>query len=377
MAAPGSPSRHRAGARSGRRPGRGTPRAPVLRAGAVIAVAVALFAACSSTPIPKAKPTAAATTTTAAPAPTPLPPPPPVVWPLTGVPTTALVNRPALAVKIENSIDARPQTGLNAADMVWEQVVEGGITRYVAVFHSTIPAAIGPVRSVRPMDPSIAAPLHGPLAFSGGQPLFLDAVARSGVQAISMDAGAAGFYRSSSRYAPHNVYANPQTLIDQADATHKAAPPAQFDFATAAQQPTAAVSGPPATALSLRLSGIGTPQWTWSAPDGRWLRSEGATPAVGADGARLAATNVVVLRVDVVMTQAYDAAGNRVPETVLVGHGDALVASAGHAVAVTWTKAAVGERLVLAGADGSPVALAPGNTWVELVPNGTGSVAVG
>jgi hypothetical protein len=74
-----------------------------------------------------------------------------VLWPLTGIESGAVPPHPALAVKVENSVDARPQTGLGAADMVWEEVVEGGITRFVAVYHSTLPPEIGPVRSVRPM----------------------------------------------------------------------------------------------------------------------------------------------------------------------------------------------------------------------------------
>src|SRR4051812_22578053 len=205
------------------RPKRRARKGSVLLPGAVILVACLIFAACTTTK-PKAAPRATGTTTASTPAPTTTPPPPPapVVWPLTGVPTTALVNRPALAVKIENSIDARPQTGLNAADMVWEEVVEGGITRYVAVFNSTIPPEIGPVRSVRPMDPAIAVPLHGVLAFSGGAGWILNLVKQSGAQTLSQDAGNAGFYRSRARSAPHNVYATPQTLINQADAAHSA-----------------------------------------------------------------------------------------------------------------------------------------------------------
>jgi hypothetical protein len=91
----------------------------------------------------------------------------------------------------------------------------------------------------------------------------------------------------------------------------------------------------------------------------------------------MAATNVVVVRVDVVITQGYDPAGNRVPETVLTGTGDATVASAGHTVAATWTKTADDQRLVLKGADGNPVLLAPGTTWIELVPKTTGPISVG
>jgi hypothetical protein len=296
-------------------------------------------------------------------------------WPLTGVPVDAVPDRPALAVKIENSVDARPQTGLDAADVVWEQVVEGGITRFVAVYHSTLPPEVGPVRSIRPMDPAIAAPLGGLLAFSGGVPSYVTAAQDAGLQVLSQDTGAGGFSRTSTRTAPHNVYAVPQTLLDQADAAHRAAPGIQFDHA--AGSPTAVAEGQPATSLDLTLSGVSHPRWTWSAADGRWLRSEGSAPAVEADGRRIGAANVVVLRVDVVATDARDPAGNPVPETILTGTGRALVASGGHAVEATWSKSGTGDRVDLTGADGDPVELAPGSTWVELVPNGGGAVTTG
>jgi hypothetical protein len=304
-------------------------------------------------------------------------PPPPVLWPLTGLESGTVAPRPALAVKIENSVDARPQTGLNDADMVWEEVVEGGITRYVAVYHSTLPAEIGPVRSVRPMDPAIAAPLRGLFAFSGGQGPFVAAVADAGMQVVSQGAGAAGYYRIDSREAPHNVYADPTALLAQADANHSAAPPAQFDMAATADQATALAAGTPTASLALTLSGLSHPTWTWNGGDGSWVRAEGTTPAVGADGAPLHATNVVVLRVDVVATSAVDPAGNPVPETMLVGSGEALVATGGKTLPVTWAKNSVTDRMVLLGPDGNPVRLAPGTTWVELVPNKGGAVTVG
>ncbi|MGY1846985.1 DUF3048 domain-containing protein [Blastococcus sp. SYSU DS1021] len=297
-------------------------------------------------------------------------------WPLTGVPADTTPDRPALVVKIENSVAARPQTGLNAADMVWEQVVEGGITRFVAVYHSTLPPEIGPVRSIRPMDPAIAAPLGGLLAFSGGVPTYIAAAEDAGLQVLRQDSGADGFFRTTTRSAPHNVHAVPQTLLDQADATHRSSPGTQFHHAATGEQPTAVAAGQPTTTLDLTLSGISSPRWTWSAADGRWLRAEGSTPAVEAGGARIGAVNVVVLRVDVVQTEARDPAGNPVPETILTGSGQALVASGGHTVVATWSKPAVGDRVELTDADGDPVTLAPGNTWVELVPN-SGEVATG
>ena len=227
------------------------------------------------------------------------------------------------------------------------------------------------------MDPAIAAPLHGLFAFSGGQPAFVDAVAGAGLQIVSHDAGNDGFYRTSTRRAPHNVYADPLAFLAQADATHQAAPAAQFDFPLAGGQATAATAGIPTTSVQLTLSGLSHPHWTWSQPDSRWLRAEGSTPAVAADGSQLGATNVVVLRVDLVDTGTRDPAGNPVPETLLVGTGEALVASGGRTLPATWVKTSVDERLVLIGPDGNPVQLTPGTTWVELVPNRTGAVTVG
>lgn len=344
-----------------------------LAAALLVGVALAGAVGCgASTGTPVAAQTSPTTTT----APPPPPPPPPVLWPLTGLESGPVAPRPALAVKVENSVEARPQTGLGAADLVWEQVVEGGIPRYVAVYHSTLPAQIGPIRSVRPMDPAIAAPLHGLFVFSGGQAGYVDAIAAAGMQVLSNDAGAGGFSRTSDRRAPHNVHADPLAVLAQADPAHQAAPPAQFDLAATPDQASAVTTGTPAAKLALTLSGVSRPQWTWSPPDVRWLRSERDVPAVEADGARLGATNVVVLRVDVRATAARDPAGNPVPETLLVGGGEALVATGGRTLAATWVKTGVGERVVLRGADGNPVRLAPGNTWVELVPNSGGAVAV-
>ena len=345
-----------------------------LGAALILGVTLTTAVACGSDPGPKP---AASPPSTSAPSTSPAPPPP-VVWPLTGVPSKngKAVDRPALAVKIENSVDARPQTGLNAADLVWEEVVEGGITRYVAVYHSKLPEEIGPVRSVRPMDAAIAAPLKGLFAFSGGQPDFVSAVGAAGLQVLSNDAGADGFHRIATRSAPHNVYADTQVLAGQADAKHQASPAEQFDVASEGDQPTAVAAGTPASVVRMALSNFSSPRWAWNKSAGAWLRSEGNTPAVEADGARLRAANVVVLRVDIVNTSYVDPAGNPVPETQMVGKGDALVASGGHTLAVRWSKASPDAPVVLSEPSGGPVRLAPGSTWIELAPKGTGPVTV-
>ena len=266
-------------------PGARSPRTSIRRrrraiALSVVSVASLLLAGCGKAAANVTPPAVTATPTVVAAKAAPPKPDVPPVWPLTGVATTELVVRPALTVKIENPREARPQTGLELADMVWEEVVEGGVTRYVAVFHSAIPNEVGPVRSVRPMDPAITAPLKGLVAFSGGLAPFATAVRNSGSQVLSQDSGSAGFFRTSDRPAPHNLHGTPSTFLNQADAGHQASPAPQFTFARNATLASAAVSGSPASTLNITMSGYSNPVWSWDAADGAWLRSEGSAPAV-------------------------------------------------------------------------------------------------
>ena len=343
----------------------------------MLAVAAVVLAGCGGTGTISSPTTTPAVTAAPVPTTPAAEPVAPAVWPLTGLPATGPLDHPALAVKIENPEIARPQAGLTEADIVWEQVVEGGVSRFVAVYQSRIPTSIGPVRSTRPMDPAIAAPLRGLFATSGGQGQYLQAVAAAGLQLFSFDAGDDGFARQGPRQAPHNVYLDPAPLYAAADADHRAAPSAQFGYAPTAGTQTTITQGTPATGLDLQLSPDATPSWTWN-PVGRvWERSEGTEPATAADGVRVAAADVVVLRVDVVGTDAVDPAGNPVPETLLAGRGgEALVATAGRTVPATWSKGAEGDPVVLTAPDGTPVLLAPGTTWVELVPTDGGTVTV-
>ena len=200
--------------------------------------------------------------------------------------------------------------------------------------------------------------------------------APAGVQTLSNDAGNAGFYRTKNRSAPHNVYGTPSTFWSQADADHQASPPEQFTYARTADQATATLTGTPAGAVNITMSGYSHPSYTWDAASATWLRSEAGAPATASSGARLAGTNVVTLSVVLVDSGTRDPAGSVVPETKLTGSGAAMVATGGKTVAATWTKADTQSVLVLTTADGQVVKLAPGKTWVQLVPS-NGSVAVG
>jgi hypothetical protein len=301
----------------------------------------------------------------------------PVVWPLTGVPTEEVAPRPAIAVKIENTSAARPQAGLENADVVWETIVEFDVSRLVAVYHSQMPEEIGPVRSVRPMDIPIASPLRSPFVFSGGQPGILNLVYRSTLQPLSHDAGVDGLYRVSRRSAPHNVYASLSTLLAQADANHSAPPGEQFAFALRPTLASAVRVGTPAATLTFRLSSASRPAWSWDPGTGTWLRSEGSAAAMNEAGGRLAAVNVVSIVANH-PPSGFGAQNNAsVPTYELVGEGDCVVATGGMTVAGRWRKAAEDAPMQLFLPDGTPLLLAPGNTWVELVPTGTGSLTIG
>lgn len=354
---------------------RSSRRAGVVGAFGSVLLATSLLAACS-TPAPAPAPAVTVTPTIEPSKAAPPTPVEPAVWPLTGVATPEVADRPAVAVKIENTHLARPQSGLEQADVVWETIVEFEVSRLIAVYQSQAPTEVGPVRSVRPMDVPITAPLHGPLVFSGGQAGILALVPRAGIQTISHDDGDAGLARISSRSAPHNVYGNVETFMASADATHSDPPPEQFAFARTLEEAGAVVSGDRAGTLAFRLSGQSSPTWTWNEGSGLWLRSEGSVPAMAASGSRLSAVNVVSITASH-PDSGFDAQlGAPVPTYSLVGEGPATVAAGGRTVEGTWRKTAEDEPLQLFDAAGAPLLLAPGNTWVELVPQGTGSLTV-
>lgn len=342
---------------------------------AALALATLALAACSAGPVEEPPPVSVTPSVepsrTAPPSPTT--PPEPIVWPLTGVEVAEVPARPAIAVKIENSHVARPQKGLDQADMVWETIIDFDVSRLVAVFHSQVPEDIGPIRSVRPMDMAITKPLGGPLVFSGGQEGILAMVKQAGIQGMNNDYAAPGMYRSKAHKAPHNVYGSVQTFIDNADGDHNKPPQPQFAFAKDAAKASAAVSGTPATTLAFDLSSQADPAWTWDAATGTWLRSEGSTPATVESGARIAATNVVAIVANHPNSGFGAQNGAPVPTYDLVGDGTGFVATGGKVVQVTWHKGALEQPIQLTAADGTPVTLAPGNTWIELVPAKTGS----
>ncbi|WP_144721330.1 DUF3048 domain-containing protein [Agrococcus jejuensis] len=332
-----------------------------IRTVAILMVAGGLLTACGGDPEPSASPSPSTSET---PTPTPSPEPEPITAPLTGIEVDAEIQLPAILAKIDDHPDARPQFGLETTDIVYEELVEGGLTRYVAVWHSNVPQQIGPVRSIRPMDPGIAGPFGGMMAFSGGQPHFVAAMQAVSTSTSVIHGGGtydAYYSRGGPHAAPHNVILQAAQL--QADNAQIAPPQPQFAYADDEASPTSQAAGGPASQLSLAFSQSQSRQWGCDASSGRWARGQQGVADLDASGNQLSAANVVVLRVQVIPN-------GDIPQTMLEGYyGDGFVASGCSWVPVTWSKPDIATPIQILDASGQPVVLTPGNTWVELVPN--------
>lgn len=340
---------------------------------AVVAVTAIVAAACSSTPDVVASPAVTTTASptaverTSPPSPSPAPAGPEVAWPLTGEDAESAAEadlaRAALSIKIENSADARPQQNVQNADIVFEEYVEAGISRLIAVYQSDIPKTLGPVRSMRPMDKNIMGSMGGPLIFSGAQGRFITATVNSGQEVIAQDTGGYGFYRTSDRRAPHNLYGRPADFYKQTDAD---APEAQFAYAYEPDVSNVVEEGSAVSSIDISMSQYSQPSWDW---DGKvWQRSEGGAPHQQDDGTQLNAQNVIALWVTVQYTSSKG--GSSVPETLVAGEsGEGYAVVGDSMVEVTWSKAGQFDPFVIETPAGEPVELLPGNTWVELIPN--------
>jgi hypothetical protein len=286
--------------------------------------------------------------------------------PLTGLPVSASgaeLHRPAVLVKIENSPQARPQSGLDLADVVYEAVAEGGITRFAAVYQSVDPGRVGPVRSVRPQDADIAGPLHGLAAFAGGLSAFvapLDAVAQD--LSVTVLGERAPYLRTTDRRAPHNLYVEVAGLWARADADHRDPPQPLFTYG--ALDPSAT----PAAALTVTMSPSAVVRWTW---DGTaWRRSQNGAPFSVTGAGRIGPADVLVQVVRTRATTFVDPAGTVVPASELIGTGQAMLLRDGHVLRGTWSKPDRTTATAFLTPAGTAMALRPGRTWVELVPTG-------
>lgn len=286
----------------------------------------------------------------------------------TTVPAGSVAN-PALTAKVDNHEEARPQVGLERTDIVFEELVEGGLTRYAAVWQSDIPDLVGPVRSIRPMDPDIITPFGGLVAYSGGQEIFVDMMMATPVRNLVFDYDDTGlFYRYDAHDSPHDVILHAKDAVSRN--TDLPAPPQQYAYASGVDTATATLDGAPTSTVAVSFSSERYPNFTWDAASSSWLRFQEGSPDLDSTGAQLHATNVITMRVDI------DGRYGEVPKTVMIGSGAATVSTGGRTVTATWSKADAAAPIRFVDSGGAVIRLAPGNTWIELVPNGEGSVTI-
>ena len=284
-------------------------------------------------------------------------------WPLTGLPAEGEAPRhPVVVVKIDNTGASNPQVGLGDADLVVEELVEGGSTRLAVFYYSSIPDRVGPVRSMRATDIGIVRPADAVLVASGGAPPTVRRVASAGIKVVSE--GGLGYSRDSARQSPYNLFMDLPTLTKTLRAD--GAPDGYFDWGSEGYFP----GGQPARSLAATFSGGHTTSWQFRKGGYENLDSQAAS------GDEFRPDTVLVLRVQVGEAGYKDPAGNPVPETRFAGMGEAMVFHGGRLVRGTWRKPALDSPVSLSARGGS-LSLPPGKVWVELVPVNGGDVTFG
>jgi hypothetical protein len=335
-------------------------RRTLIVAGALAAVVSMLLAACGGGS-KQATPETSTTTTVVLP-----------TWPLTGLPSADASSKgahPAIVVKMDNSPDARPQTGIERADVVYELLVEG-ITRFALVFHSELPEPVGPVRSARSSDIDLVSNLSTPLfAWSGGNPGVegeVAAAARKGLLTdASYSAATEAYFRSTDRVAPHNLYVNLPKLLELKAPAGQGAPKPLFAYRRADVAP----SGVAAPGFSVNFGGGTVIDYLWDAQRAGWRRfqvdgSHGRADSATMDraGGQVAPANVVIMFTE----YGQSPSDSRSPMALTVGSGRAIVYTGGHCVEGTWSRPDARSPAVLHDVTGAVIDLTSGHTWVEL-----------
>jgi hypothetical protein len=285
-------------------------------------------------------------------------------WPLTGLPVgggeSSEQKHPVLVLKMDNTSSSAPQQGLGSADLVVEELVEGGMTRLAAFYYSEIPGDVGPVRSMRASDIGIVSPAGGTIVTSGAAQVTLDRISGAGIDYVSE--GSPGFFRDSGRSAPYNLLTD-LGEVAQAAQHPKTRPDDYLPWGTEDDLP----KGQPAKSLTASFSGGHATSWVFR--DGGYVNEN----SYAAAGDEFPADTVLALRVPVGDAGYRDPAGNPVPETQFEGTGEAMIFHDGRLVRGTWTKKGL-DSVVKLSTKAGELKIPAGRVWVELVPKDSGQV---
>jgi hypothetical protein len=293
------------------------------------------------------------------------------ISPMTGLKVKGnLPNHPVVVVKIDNTYNSEPQVGLGSADLVVEELVEGGITRLATIFYSKLPPVVGPVRSARASDIGVIKPANAVLVASGAADVTNSRLRGAGI--ASHYEGSTGMFRDGSRHAPYNLFMRLPRFVTALKASASARPKQSY-LPWGSEADFAGVS--PATRVNVRFSNATTTRFQYSKAKGKYVNTNSHARASD----RFLADSVLVLRVPETDAGYRDPAGNPVPEANFFGSGTALLFHHGQVVRGTWVKAKRTSALTLKTAAGS-LKVPAGKVWIELMPaagpfNSAGSVS--
>ena len=359
---------------------------PKLARNATVALFVCAIVASScgggGNPVAVASPTATPVPTqaTATPPPTPTPTPKPRYWPLTGQLAAAdsSIQRRPLNIRLPNDPNARPQYGLNKADIVFEMIVEGGVTRFSAIFHSKDADTVGPVRSYRLSDLQITQMLRGALASSGSTIEERDAVTQSikDGNMLSVDAERDGkpYYRVNFRPGPNNEFTGTPALREAVNRAGGSGPvdvPALPFLPPGNSDPAAGgfAGAQTASKISVPFQGVWASSFSWDAAANGYRRSQGGVQTVDGDGSGpILAKNVIVMTTDIWTTSIVeDSLGSRGLDYRFTGTGPVSVFRDGLRIDGTWKRAGVLDMFSFYDAGGTPLLLEPGQSWIHFI----------
>jgi hypothetical protein len=334
-----------------------------------IAVSIALLvSACASSaaaPVPPTSNSTAAVQAEATATPTPTPSPTPTLpavptSPLTGLPQPTA--GPVLVVKLDNTHNAQPHAGLNQADLVYIEEVEYGITRLAAVFSSTVPDRIGPVRSARITDIDLLAQYGSPaFAFSGAQRKLWPALAAATMIDISPNKGADSYGRDSSRRAPYNYFLDGGVGLSHAP---KATLDHDMGFVFSTDVPLGGLPMDKARATW----GESQASFNFDPDTGLYRVSLNGERAHAEENDRgQNAATVIIQNVKQRQSQYWDKGGGNTPHAQTIGTGTATVLRDGLAWEVTWSRPDAESGTTFTRADGTPMTFKPGQQWIVLL----------
>ena len=281
---------------------------------------------------------------------------------LTGLPG---INGPVLFVKIDDTIAAHPQIGLDSADVIYIEQVEGGLTRLAAVFSNKLPAKIGPIRSARISDIDLMANYgRVGMAYSGAQTLFLPVLRASNIEDIGADTEPASiFSRDPARSSPTDMVLNPKALLKKS-------------IQVEGRKIVTAKSigwkfGPlPPGGVSIKSAEIKWPaskyKAVWSASAGKWLMVYNGSPDLAADGVRLGSPTFLIQQVSITPSIYHDHNGSYTPFSNTIGSGTGYLLRDGQEIPVFWNRASATDPTTWTLKDGSPAFFHTGQVWIAL-----------